>query len=361
MTEVTDNQTTEGRKLPTERILLVLVVLLAVLAVSTPMVSSLWNTAKASFGDPYSLYRATVERRHLEEFNRRLTSELVALRSRNSNRSAAEQELDSRLNALEEAVEGATSLGFMKRGRNAQGQVVARASDKKKTGPLAALLEDPQLAKRSRGKTRQSSHDTGIGGAEVPCADDTCAEGATKRDISLVTSFAPSSDLNDVKSQQATDGLRDRFERAVDVLSFLPIGAPVDGEVSSEFGHRRSPFSRRASFHEGLDLRLRPGGRVLSTGAGTVTHVAYNSTYGVVVDIEHAPGLVSRYAHLAQALVRVGQVVSRGTQIAQSGSTGRSTGPHLHYEILYRERPKNPRPFIELADNLRELGFHNVG
>lgn len=359
MTEVTDIQTTDERKLPSKRVLLVLVVLLAALAASTPMVSSLWDTAKATFADPYTIYRASVERRHLEEFNRRLTSELVALRSRSSNRGSAEQELESRLNALEEAVEGATALGFMKSGRNPKGQVVARATDKKGNSPLAALLDDPQLGKGARGKSRSARRDSDIGGAEVPCADNTCSEGAVKKDISL--SLSPSGDLADAKPADAGQVLRNRFERAVDVLRFLPIGVPVVGEVSSEFGHRQSPFSRRASFHEGIDLRLRTGGRVVSTGAGTVTHVAYNSTYGLVVDIEHAPGLVSRYAHLAKALVRVGQVVSRGSLIALSGSTGRSTGPHLHYEILYREHPKNPRPFMELADNLRALGFRALG
>jgi murein DD-endopeptidase MepM/ murein hydrolase activator NlpD len=359
MTEVTDIQIVAGRKLPSERVLLVLVVLLAALAASTQLVSSLWGTAKATFSEPYSLYRASVERKHLEEYNRRLTSELVALRSRNSQKSSAEQELESRLKALEEAVEGATSLGFMKRRRTPQTQVVARATDAKRTGPLAELLKDPQLAKGSRGKSATARRDSDIGGAEVPCADNICSEGARKKDISL--SFPPSADRADTNSPDTGQALRDRFERAVDVLRFLPIGAPVVGEVSSEFGHRRSPFSRRASFHEGVDLRLRSGGRVVSTGAGTVTHVAYNSTYGLVVDIEHAPGLVSRYAHLAKALVRVGQVVSRGTLIALSGSTGRSTGPHLHYEILYRERPKNPRPFMELADNLHALGFRSVG
>jgi murein DD-endopeptidase MepM/ murein hydrolase activator NlpD len=359
MTEVTDIQTPVRRTLPTERVLLVLALLLAVLVASTPMVTALWDTVKGSLGDSYSLYRASVERKHLEEFNRRLTTELVALRSKQSSRTTAEQELEAKLKTLEDAVENATSLGFMKRGRNSGGQVIARKESGQTHGPLAALLDSPQLAKKQRRKSRSSKPDADVGGAEVPCADAACSAGAVKKNISLST--VDDRSREGVSTQGIGAPLRERFERALEVLSILPIGSPVDGEVSSEFGHRRSPFSRRASFHEGIDLRLRRGGRVVSTGAGTITHVAYNATYGLVVDVEHAPGLVSRYAHLTQAFVRVGQKVVRGTLLALSGSTGRSTGPHLHYEIVYRERAKNPRPFIELADDLRTLGFSNVG
>jgi murein DD-endopeptidase MepM/ murein hydrolase activator NlpD len=141
-------------------------------------------------------------------------------------------------------------------------------------------------------------------------------------------------------------------EYALVVMRALPLGSPADGEISSEFGYRRSPFSRRASFHEGIDVSLRRGNRVVATGGGIVERVAYNRTYGTVIDVKHAPGLVTRYAHLNKSLVKQGQRVQRGELIALSGNTGRSTGPHLHYEVLFHDRPRDPRPFIEIADEL---------
>jgi murein DD-endopeptidase MepM/ murein hydrolase activator NlpD len=136
----------------------------------------------------------------------------------------------------------------------------------------------------------------------------------------------------------------------------------VDGEISSGFGKRHSPFSHRASFHHGIDLSLRIGSKVMATGEGIVTRVAYNRTYGKLVDIEHIPGLVTRYAHLTEARVRAGQRVRRGQVIALSGSTGRSTGPHLHYEVIHKGRARNPLPFVQLAQKLESFApFLNVG
>jgi murein DD-endopeptidase MepM/ murein hydrolase activator NlpD len=148
--------------------------------------------------------------------------------------------------------------------------------------------------------------------------------------------------------------LRQRLEYALFVMRALPLGSPADGEISSEFGYRRSPFSRRSSFHEGIDVSLRRGNRVVATGGGIVERVAYNRTYGTVIDVKHAPGLVTRYAHLNKSFVKQGQRVHRGELIALSGNTGRSTGPHLHYEVLFRDSPRDPRPFIELADELAD-------
>jgi murein DD-endopeptidase MepM/ murein hydrolase activator NlpD len=91
---------------------------------------------------------------------------------------------------------------------------------------------------------------------------------------------------------------------------------------------------------------------VVVTGSGVVDRVAYNRTYGTVIYVKHAAGIVTRYAHLTKSLVKQGQKVSRGDLIALSGNTGRSTGPHLHYEVLFNDRPRDPRPFIELADEL---------
>jgi murein DD-endopeptidase MepM/ murein hydrolase activator NlpD len=93
----------------------------------------------------------------------------------------------------------------------------------------------------------------------------------------------------------------------------------------------------------------------MATGAGKVVKVARDRTYGNMVDIEHAPGLVTRYAHLSKVYVFTGQRVERGAVIALSGNTGRSTGPHLHYEVRHNEQALNPAPFVQLAGRLAEF------
>lgn len=330
-------------------------VVLVVVALSTSLASSLLNLFGEKIADSYAVYRADVERSYLEEANRRMKAELIALRTRNSKLMGSDGEIHQKLDNLASMVEGATGLGFFKRGRDTQGQVLARREQPKESqrgnGALAALLDDPQLNKGSSKKGSGRSR-AAVGGSEVPCKDHLCEFGVSKEDVAL----RPSASAPRETSQSESDALlQRRLDYATEVMRILPIGSPVDGEISSGFGYRRSPFSRRASFHEGVDLSLRHGGRVLVTGAGVVDRVAYNSTYGLMVDIEHAPGLKTRYAHLTKSLVRPGQKVTRGDIIALSGSTGRSTGPHLHYEVIFKNRPKNPRPFIELADELRNF------
>ena len=357
MTQSVETQQPVAPKVRRERVLLLVAALLALLAISSSLWLPAWDVVKGGFGDSYTLYRAAVEKRHLQEFNRRLTSELIALRAKNSRKAPIEQELEAKVSALEQVVESATSLGFLKRGRDSDGEVFARNHDgsQNKTGPLASITQDPRLSKKSA--RREAAQ--GIGGAEVPCEDSACLYGATKKEIALFSSSQrdQSSDRVMNSIMEYRERLQQRMDRLAHVLRILPIGSPADGEVSSEFGRRRSPFSHSASFHEGIDLSLNRGGHVVATGDGTVLRIAYNKTYGLVVDVEHAPGLVTRYAHLTKAVVKAGQRVSRGELLALSGSTGRSTGPHLHYEIIYNSRPKNPRRFIELADELATLGF----
>jgi murein DD-endopeptidase MepM/ murein hydrolase activator NlpD len=111
----------------------------------------------------------------------------------------------------------------------------------------------------------------------------------------------------------------------------------------------------RTSFHEGIDISLARGSSVLATADGRVVKVDFDGTYGWVIDIAHTPHLVTRYAHLSRPLVREGAVVERGDKIALSGSSGRSTGPHLHYEVRYKNAARDPKPFLALADKLQSF------
>ncbi len=117
-------------------------------------------------------------------------------------------------------------------------------------------------------------------------------------------------------------------------LDALPALLPADGAFVSGFGRRRHPVLGVAHAHSGVDIALPVGAPVHVTADGVVASVTTSGSYGLVVDVEHAAsGYVTRYAHLSGSLVRAGQAVARGQQIARSGNSGRSTGPHLHYEV----------------------------
>jgi len=127
----------------------------------------------------------------------------------------------------------------------------------------------------------------------------------------------------------------------------LPSGWPViRGYISSEFGFRRDPFNGRSKLHKGLDFAGPVGTDIHSVGGGVVAFVGTRSGYGNVVEIDHGDGLLSRYGHLSAAKVNEGQVVKKGDLVALMGNTGRSTGPHLHLEVLKDGAQLNPREYL---------------
>lgn len=127
----------------------------------------------------------------------------------------------------------------------------------------------------------------------------------------------------------------------------LPEGRPVErGFLSSGFGNRQDPLSGEFSFHRGVDFAGNAGDLVIAVGAGVVTFAGYRLDYGYVVDVTHGDGYVTRYAHNARVLVRQGETVSRGQRLAVMGSTGRSTGPHVHFEVLRNGTPVNPLAYL---------------
>jgi len=127
----------------------------------------------------------------------------------------------------------------------------------------------------------------------------------------------------------------------------VPGGRPVEsGYISSLYGQRTDPFDGRNAFHQGIDFAGTPGTRVLAVADGIVSHAGVDGGYGRLIEITHGNGYVTRYAHNAKLLVEPGQTVKRGDPIALMGSTGRSTGTHLHFEVLRDGRPVNPMSFV---------------
>jgi murein DD-endopeptidase MepM/ murein hydrolase activator NlpD len=127
----------------------------------------------------------------------------------------------------------------------------------------------------------------------------------------------------------------------------LPTGLPVEsGYISSGFGSRVDPFTGSEEPHEGLDLAAAPGTPVLAAATGIVSYADHGGSYGMLVEITHGGGYVTRYAHNASILVQPGETVSQGDTIALLGSTGRSTGPHLHFEVLRDGEPVDPLQYL---------------
>ncbi|WP_127753196.1 M23 family metallopeptidase [Devosia sp. 1566] len=148
-----------------------------------------------------------------------------------------------------------------------------------------------------------------------------------------------------------------RYKAARESIDAAPIHLPIAGTYrqSSGFGNRRDPFSGKRAFHSGLDFAARSGTTVLSAGQGVVTFVGVRSGYGNVVEVTHPSGLVTRYGHLSGFLSSKGQKVHTGTPIAKVGSTGRSTGPHLHFEVRQGSRAMDPKQFMEAGKRLQAL------
>jgi murein DD-endopeptidase MepM/ murein hydrolase activator NlpD len=147
-----------------------------------------------------------------------------------------------------------------------------------------------------------------------------------------------------------------RWDALARVMAVLPVATPLkDMRVASGFGKRRDPINRRSAMHEGIDLVAPLRSAVSATGPGVVTYAGTQGRYGKLVEIDHGMGVRTRYAHLGAIRVARGQKVAVGAVIGLVGSTGRSTGPHLHYEVRVDGKPNNPIRFIRAGVRLRSL------
>jgi murein DD-endopeptidase MepM/ murein hydrolase activator NlpD len=149
-------------------------------------------------------------------------------------------------------------------------------------------------------------------------------------------------DLQRVSQEELQGFLNDQRS----LLGARPTGWPVKGWITSSFGLRRDPFDGQRRMHEGLDIATRTGTAVLATAAGIVREVGSDPGYGKLVVIDHGYGYATLYAHNSQVKVKVGQRVRRGDTVALAGNTGRSSGPHVHYEVRFNGVPVNPHKYL---------------
>jgi murein DD-endopeptidase MepM/ murein hydrolase activator NlpD len=130
----------------------------------------------------------------------------------------------------------------------------------------------------------------------------------------------------------------------------LPTQAPVEGgTVGSGFGWRIDPFTGGSAIHEGLDFPAVSGTPIYAAAGGVVVVQQFHAQYGNMVEIEHGNDVITRYGHASRVLVKSGDVVKRGQKIAEIGTTGRSTGPHLHFEVLVSGVAQDPQKFLKLG------------
>ncbi len=146
-----------------------------------------------------------------------------------------------------------------------------------------------------------------------------------------------------------------RMEALQRSLEGIPQVHPANADfISSRFGYRSDPFHRHAAFHSGLDFAGPIGAPVYAAADGKISFAGQKQGYGNIVEIDHGNGLTTRYAHLSRFRIKAGERIEAGQVIGAIGNTGRSTGPHLHFEVRVHERAVNPRPFLEKALNVQQ-------
>ncbi|OCP18985.1 MULTISPECIES: M23 family metallopeptidase [unclassified Ensifer] len=155
------------------------------------------------------------------------------------------------------------------------------------------------------------------------------------------------------RSLAALDSALVELERTRAQVRELPFGNPSPAsDITSDFGNRLDPFLGRLALHAGIDFRATVGTRIRAAAPGTVTNAGLTGGYGNMVEIDHGNGVASRYAHLSTVLVKVGDRIKAGDVVGKSGNTGRSTGPHLHYEIRLNGQAVDPMRFLNAGSKL---------
>lgn len=222
-----------------------------------------------------------------------------------------------------------------------------------RTGVDAEPLQRAAEAKRLQDEQRKEKYGRTEGDNKglPPAAADSDAQGGP---------FVPATTSGSVLKEKDTElyfNLR-KLVTLNDVVGAMPLAAPLannDYRQTSGFGTRVDPFRGVLGYHAGVDLAGPSGSKVYSTNDGRIDFAGWKTAYGNVIDVKHEYGFATRYGHLSKILVRPGQVVKKGQLIAIQGSTGRSTGEHVHYEVRYHDTPINPGNFLKAGEDVRAL------
>jgi murein DD-endopeptidase MepM/ murein hydrolase activator NlpD len=258
----------------------------------------------------------------------------------------------SGLRAFTEAVSSSKLTGL--EGENALLRAEIAELNGKVSDFVAAMAEHAEFEEHMRILADLEPMDEGIWGVGVGGPEIGSSAGLDGPVGDRLTSLNQDIDrlLRQVRLQRHSYGeILERLKEKSEELTHIPSIRPVDvGYISSGFGRRRDPFTGRFSQHEGLDFSARKGSNIYATADGTVRKAKYDRGYGYTIEIDHGNGIVTKYAHNQKLLVRSGQKVQRGDVIAYLGDSGRSTAPHLHYEVQVNGVPQNPLKFILPSD-----------
>jgi len=196
---------------------------------------------------------------------------------------------------------------------------------------------------------KTSGHDSlfGVGGS-IPEDLDTKLDLTQKHNSLLREMHEQSGQLNlaTINQNDGFESLLKYLDDQRNLLASTPAIRPAHGWVTSRFGYRKSPFTGGREFHKGLDIATRKKSPIIATADGVVTYIGIKGLLGKVIVIDHGHGMVTRYGHIYKALKKRGDKVSRGDKIALVGNSGRTTGPHVHYEVLLNGIPVNPEKYI---------------
>jgi len=225
-----------------------------------------------------------------------------------------------------------------------------QAIDKTTSAQLAALKEMDETLAESQKRLRGALSETGLD------PDRLAAQSGIAKGVG--GPFVPFKiDASAGPFEATLNALQPRIAavlRLRGVAEQLPLAKPMSGDVdfSSNYGYRVDPFTRGPAMHTGVDFRAETGSQIRATAPGKVVTAEYSGGYGNMVEIEHANGITTRYAHMSAILASNGQTVTTGTVIGRVGSTGRSTGPHLHYETRINDEPVDPTRFLRAGGKL---------
>jgi hypothetical protein len=168
----------------------------------------------------------------------------------------------------------------------------------------------------------------------------------------IETSYSGNIDIENLmgeiqKTVERVDEIKDYLRIQKDIYMATPKGYPVEGNISSPYGKRDNPISGERTFHSGVDISATPGTPIRATADGVVSYSGWTQSSGNVVLVEHGCGFTTAYAHNRSNVVKVGQRVKRGETVGYIGSSGKSTGPHVHYEIWEKRKRINPNKFLQ--------------
>ncbi len=165
-----------------------------------------------------------------------------------------------------------------------------------------------------------------------------------KKELSIGGEFIPAEKF----SLSYVDYIKNDIDNLFNTMRSVPVGTPLQGKINSGFGYRKDPFNRKNAFHSGIDIDANYGQAVVATADGVVSKASWQNNYGRTVVIKHEDDYETLYGHLSKISVKEGDKVKVGDVIGKAGSTGRSTGVHLHYEVVKDGKRVNPRNFLSL-------------